>query len=46
MSAAEEAPERAREIGAVGCLAKPFAINELLSSIEGPLASLTVVVAA
>jgi CheY-like chemotaxis protein len=46
MSAAEEAPERARELGAVGCLAKPFTIDELLSSIEGPLASLTVGAAA
>jgi CheY-like chemotaxis protein len=46
MSAAEEAPERAREIGAVGCLAKPFTIHELLSAIGGPLASLPVGAAA
>ena len=39
MSAAEEAPARAREIGAVGCLAKPFTIGELLTSIDSLLAN-------
>ncbi|MDP8974687.1 MAG: response regulator, partial [Actinomycetota bacterium] len=34
MTAARDAPAWAREIGADGCLAKPFDLSDLLTTVE------------
>jgi CheY-like chemotaxis protein len=36
-TAAEDAQRRAREVGAVGCLSKPFELDELLHLVESVL---------
>lgn len=36
MTAAQDAPQWCREIGADGCLSKPFDLDDLLKSVEQP----------